>query len=78
RSHRRFFHQTFHADAVHRFLPSQHRKTCHLLQRLFDPPNNLIQLNSPSKYTAAIIMNSTYDYDSASCKDELVDIVENM
>ncbi|KAF8549585.1 cytochrome P450 [Imleria badia] len=76
RSHRRFFHQTFRLEAVYRFLPSQHRKACKLLRRLLNAPEQLdVQV---FEYTAAIIMNSTYDYDPASRKDELVDIVANM
>jgi len=76
RSHRRFFHQTFRLDAVHRFLPYQHRRACHLLRQLFDTPE---QLNDHIfEYTAAVIMNSTYDYDPAHRKDELVDIVANV
>ncbi|KAF8549586.1 cytochrome P450 [Imleria badia] len=73
RLHRRFFHQTFRPDAIHRFLPSQHRKTCHLLRRLFNAPEQLD--DHIFEYTAAIIMNSTYDYDPTSRKDELLDIV---
>jgi hypothetical protein len=41
RLHRRFFHQTFRPESVHRFLPSQHRKACNLLQRLFVAPEHL-------------------------------------
>ncbi|KAN0084467.1 Cytochrome P450 [Tylopilus felleus] len=73
RLHRRFFHQTFRPDAVHRFLPLQHRKTCHLLRQLLGAPNQLD--DHVFEYTAAVIMNSTYDYDPASRRDELVDIV---
>ncbi|KAN0084465.1 Cytochrome P450, partial [Tylopilus felleus] len=73
RLHRRFFHQTFRPNAVHRFLPTQHRKACHLLRRLFDTPQQLD--DHVFEYTAAIIMNSTYDYDPVSRNDELVEIV---
>ena len=38
----------------------------------------LTKLSSPSRYTAAVIMNSTYNYDPASRKDGLVDIVANV
>ncbi|KAF8549589.1 cytochrome P450 [Imleria badia] len=76
RSHRRFFHQTFRPNAVHRFLPSQHRKACQLLHRLFDAPEQLD--DHVFEYTAAIIMNSTYDYDPVSRKDELIQIVANV
>ena len=38
----------------------------------------LTQLSCPLRYTAAVIMNSTYDYDPASRKDDLVDIVANV
>ena len=41
RLHRRFFHQTFGPEAVHRFLPPQHRKTCQLLRQLLDAPEQL-------------------------------------
>ena len=33
---------------------------------------------SPSRYTTAVIMNSTYDYDPASRKDDIVDIVASV
>lgn len=35
-------------------------------------------INTPSRYTASIMLNSTYDYDPASRKDELVDNLENL
>ncbi|KAN0084466.1 Cytochrome P450 [Tylopilus felleus] len=76
RLHRRIFHQTFRPDVVHRFLPSQHRKGCHLLRRLFEKPEQFE--DHVFEYTAGIIMNSTYDYDPASSKDELLDIVANV
>ena len=38
RLHRRFFHQTFRLQAVHRFLPYQRRMVCHLLLRLLETP----------------------------------------
>ncbi|KAI9567596.1 cytochrome P450 [Boletus coccyginus] len=76
RLHRRFFHQTFRPNAVQRFLPSQHRRACHLLRQLLDSPEKLG--DHVFEYTAAVIMNCTYDYDPASRKDELVDIVENV
>ena len=41
RLHRRFFHQTFRPESVHRFVPTQHRKACHLLRRLFAAPEQL-------------------------------------
>jgi hypothetical protein len=41
RLHRRFFHQTFRLDAVHRFLPYQHREASHLLWQLLDAPEQL-------------------------------------
>ncbi|KAI9567598.1 hypothetical protein HD554DRAFT_978828 [Boletus coccyginus] len=66
RLHRSFFHQTFWSDAVHRFLPSQHRKACHLLRRLLDSPE---QLSGHVFEHTAIIMNSTYDYGPASRQD---------
>ena len=37
----------------------------------------MVQLISPLRYTAAAILNSVYDYDPASRKDELVDMVAN-
>jgi cytochrome P450 len=76
RLHRRFFHQTFRPESVHRFLPSQHRKACNLLRRLFVAPEQLD--DHVFEYTAAVIMNSTYDYDPASRKDDLVDLVANL
>ncbi|KAN0084468.1 Cytochrome P450 [Tylopilus felleus] len=76
RLHRRFFHQTFRPGAVHRFLPSQHRRACHLLRQLLETPEQFE--DHVFEYTAAIIMNSTYDYDPASRKDELLDIVANV
>jgi len=35
----------------------------------------ILSLGSPSRYTAAVILNSTYDYDPVSRKDDLVDMV---
>ena len=92
RLHRRLFHQTFRPDAVHGFLPSQHRKACQFLRRLIDAPeqfdNHIFEwvlqicwetkLIYPSRYTAVIIINSTYNYDPVSRKDELLVIVENV
>ncbi|KAI9567597.1 cytochrome P450 [Boletus coccyginus] len=76
RLHRRFFHQTLRPDAEHRFLPSQHRKACHLLRQLLNVPEQLGE--HVFEYTTAIIMNGTYDYDPASRDDELVEIVANV
>ncbi|KAF8553325.1 cytochrome P450 [Imleria badia] len=76
RQHRQFFHQTFRPEMVPRFLPYQHHRACHLLRQLFDTPDELDA--HVFEYTAAVIMNSTYDYDPASRKDELVDIVANV
>ncbi|KAN0084486.1 Cytochrome P450 [Tylopilus felleus] len=74
RLHRRFFHQSFRQEVVSRFLPYQHRKACNLLLRLLEDPE---QLNGHVfEYVAAVVMNSTYDYDPASRKDELVDMVK--
>lgn len=41
RLHRRFFHQTFRPEVVHRFLPYPHRRVCHLLRQLFNTPEQL-------------------------------------
>ncbi|KAF8552144.1 cytochrome P450 [Imleria badia] len=76
RLHRRFLHQTFRIDAAPRFLPYQHRRACHLLRRLIDGPEQLH--DHVFEYTAAVIMNGTYDYDPASRKDELVDIAASV
>ncbi|KAF8551312.1 cytochrome P450 [Imleria badia] len=76
RLHKRFFHQTFRLHAVPRFLPNQHRKACHLLRQLLDVPEKLN--DRVFEYTAAVIMNSTYNYDPASREDELVDMVANV
>jgi len=41
RLHRRLFHQTFRIDGVRKLLPFQHRKSCQLLRRLLDTPEQL-------------------------------------
>ncbi|KAF8553328.1 cytochrome P450 [Imleria badia] len=76
RLHRRFFHQTFRPEAVPRFLPYQHRRVCQLLRQMFNAPEQLE--NHIFEYGAAVIMNSTYDYDPASREDELVGIQASM
>ncbi|KAG6369367.1 cytochrome P450 [Boletus reticuloceps] len=76
RLHRRFFHQTFRLGAVPRFLPYQHSRACHLLQRLLEAPENLG--DHIFEYTASVILNSTYDYDPASREDDLVDTAANV
>lgn len=92
RLHRRFFHQTFRGEAVHRFMPLQHRKVCQLLRRLLDSPDRfsehifeyvfptkslwvILTTIPPFRYTASVILNSVYDYDPKSQKDELFDII---
>ncbi|KAI9453746.1 cytochrome P450 [Boletus coccyginus] len=75
RHHRRFFHQAFRLESVSRFLHYQHRRACHLLRRLLDSPEQLD--DHVFEYTASVILNSTYDYDPVSRKDDLVDIVAN-
>ncbi|KAI9459772.1 cytochrome P450 [Boletus coccyginus] len=73
RHHRRFFHQAFRLESLPRFLPYQHRRACHLLRRLLDSPEQLD--DHVFEYTASVILNSTYDYDPVSRKDDLVDMV---
>ncbi|KAI9459790.1 cytochrome P450 [Boletus coccyginus] len=73
RLHRRFFHQTFRFDGVRKLLPFQHRKSCQLLRRLLDTPEQLA--DHVFEYTASVILNSVYDYDPQSRNDELVGIV---
>lgn len=91
RLHRRFFHQTFRIDAVRRLLPYQHRRSCQLLRRLLDAPEqfpdhvfeyvikvnlgSMVRLNMGIRYTAAVILNSVYDYDPQPQSDELLGIV---
>ncbi|KAG6371203.1 cytochrome P450 [Boletus reticuloceps] len=77
RLHRRFFHQTFRFDAVPRFIPYQQSRASHLLQRLHETPEKLS--DHIFEYTASVILNSTYNYDSASSrKDNLIDIAANV
>ncbi|KAF8551832.1 cytochrome P450 [Imleria badia] len=76
RLHRRFFHQTFRGEAVHRFMPLQHRKVCQLLRRFLDSPDRFSE--HIFEYTASVILNSVYDYDPKSQKDELFDIIAKM
>ncbi|KAF9235573.1 cytochrome P450 [Melanogaster broomeanus] len=71
RLHRRFFHQTFRADSLPRFAPMLQRRSSQLLRRLLDKPDLLSE--HVFEYSAAIIMNSIYDYDPVSRNDELVD-----
>ncbi|KAF8121605.1 cytochrome P450 [Boletus edulis] len=77
RLHRRFFHQTFRFDAVPRFIPYQQSRASHLLQRLHETPEKLS--DHIFEYTASVILNSTYNYDSASSRtDNLIDIAANV
>ncbi|KAF8129583.1 cytochrome P450 [Boletus edulis] len=76
RLHRRFFHQTFRLGAVPRFLPYQHSRACHLLQRLLEAPEEFS--DHMFEYTASIILNSTYNYNPTSRKDDLVETVANV
>ncbi|KAF8439067.1 cytochrome P450 [Boletus edulis BED1] len=73
RLHRRFFHQTFRSEAVHRFVPLQHRKACQLLRGLLDSPHRFSE--HIFEYTTSIILNGVYDHDTKTQTDELVDIV---
>ncbi|KAN0084502.1 Cytochrome P450 [Tylopilus felleus] len=73
RLHRRFFHQTFRADAAQRFLPFQHRKACQFLRQLFSAPAQLDEYIF--EYTASIVLNSAYDYDPPSHDDALIKMV---
>ncbi|KAN0084392.1 Cytochrome P450 [Tylopilus felleus] len=73
RLHRRFFHQTFRNEAIHRFTPLQHRKACQLLVRLLDTPDRFSE--HIFEYTASVILNSVYEYDPKTQKDELLDII---
>lgn len=89
RLHRRFFHQSFRADVIHRFLPIQHRKACLLLRRILDAPEQLSEhvfeyvirggivgtTKRGFRYTASIVLNSVYDYDPLSQKDKLLVIL---
>ncbi|KAF8440327.1 cytochrome P450 [Boletus edulis BED1] len=76
RLHRRFLHQTFRLEAVHRFLPYQQQRACHLLQRLLATPEKFD--DHLFEYTSSVIMNSVYNYDTASRQDDLVNIVANV
>ncbi|KAF8436532.1 cytochrome P450 [Boletus edulis BED1] len=75
RLHRRFFHQTFRLESVHRFLPYQHSRACLLLHQLLEMPEKLSNhiFERVLKYTASVILNSTYNYDPTSRKDDLID-----
>ncbi|KAI9571602.1 cytochrome P450 [Boletus coccyginus] len=73
RLHRRFFHQTFRIDGVRKLLPIQHRKSCQLLRRLLDTPEQLA--DHVFEYMASAILNSVYDYDPQSRDDELLGMV---
>jgi cytochrome P450 len=88
RLHRRFFHQTFRIDAIRRLLPFQHRRSCQLLRRLLDAPEQfpdhvfeyvikvnlgaVVRLNMGIRYTGSVILNSVYDYDPQLQSDELL------
>ncbi|KAF8123434.1 cytochrome P450 [Boletus edulis] len=76
RLHRRFFHQTYRLDAVHRFFPYLHRRACLLLQQLLETPEKLNE--HIIEYTASVVLNSAYDYEPAPRKDELIEIVTNV
>ncbi|KAF8129485.1 cytochrome P450 [Boletus edulis] len=76
RLHRRFFHQTFRLESVHRFLPYQHSRACLLLHQLLEMPEKLS--DHIFEYTASVILNSTYNYDPTSRKDDLIDTVANV
>ncbi|KAF9235567.1 cytochrome P450 [Melanogaster broomeanus] len=76
RRHRRFLHQSFRADSVQRFVPLLQRKASHLLCRLLDKPDLLS--DHVFEYSAAAIMNSVYDYNPVSRKDEMIDTAEQV
>ncbi|KAG6371202.1 cytochrome P450 [Boletus reticuloceps] len=76
RLHRRFFHQTFKLDAVPRFSSYQHHKACHLLHRLLETPDKLD--DHTFEYTSSVVLNSVYNYDPTSRKDDLVDMLANV
>ena len=42
RRHRRAFHEHFHANAVHKYLPIQVKETQALLRRLLTTPQNFM------------------------------------
>ncbi|KAF9235572.1 cytochrome P450 [Melanogaster broomeanus] len=76
RLHSRFLHQTFRPDSALRFVPMQQRKASQLLRRLLDKPDLLSE--HVFEYSAALIMNSVYDYDPVSRKDEMIVVVEKV
>ncbi|KAF9235569.1 cytochrome P450 [Melanogaster broomeanus] len=76
RRHRRFFHETFRADCVPRFVPMLQRRASHLLRRLLDKPELLS--DHVFEYSAAAVMNSMYDYDPVSRKDETIVTAEKV
>jgi cytochrome P450 len=43
RRHRRAFHEHFHANAVHKYLPIQVKETQALLRRLLTTPQNFMR-----------------------------------
>ncbi|KAF9235570.1 cytochrome P450 [Melanogaster broomeanus] len=76
RRHKRFLHQTLRADSVPRFVPMLQRRASHLLLCLLDKPDLLSE--HVFEYSAAAIMNSMYDYDPVSRKDDIVNTAEKV
>ncbi|KAF9237857.1 cytochrome P450 [Melanogaster broomeanus] len=73
RLHRRFFHQSFKADSVSRFVPLQQSKAHQLLRGLLESPE--LYIDHLFQYSSSIIMNSIYDYDPLSTNDHMLDII---
>ncbi|KAF9237858.1 cytochrome P450 [Melanogaster broomeanus] len=73
RLHRRFFHQSFKADAVSRFAPMQQQKAHQLLHRLLQSPEKYF--DHLFEYTSSVIINGIYDYDPLSPDDHMLDII---
>ncbi|KAF9237851.1 cytochrome P450 [Melanogaster broomeanus] len=73
RLQRRFFHQSFKAGSVSRFVPMQQRKAHQLLSGLLESPD--LYIDHLFEYASAVIMNSVYDYDPIPPDDRIVEIV---
>ncbi|KAH7906623.1 cytochrome P450, partial [Hygrophoropsis aurantiaca] len=71
---RRFFLQSFHAEAALSFRPMQLRKTHTLLQNLLATPESYF--DHLAIFAGSIIMAANYDYDMKSTDDPMFPIIE--
>ncbi|KAH7907808.1 cytochrome P450 [Hygrophoropsis aurantiaca] len=71
---RRFFHQSFRAEAAPNFHPVQMRKAILMLHALLETPQNFV--DHLTGFSASIVMSTTFDYDTKPRNDPALDILD--